>query len=144
MSDPHDRPDYVKCVLLGTFDGDATKPVQQTWCGRRPYAFEFTFVDPSHALLNARRHDRLLVCPECSDALARTLAEGTAPRSLCSDVRAMLSLRDGSGRGEYRGWTVSPDDDGFRAQRRPDEWLTASEIEDLCGMIDDVENGEAP
>ena len=72
-----DRPDYVRCVLLGTEENG--KPVSLTWCdrnhGRRP-PFEFAFVDASHAALNALGGGRLLVCPECAAAIAKTIVAG--------------------------------------------------------------------
>ena len=74
MSAPPDRPDYVRCVLLGTEENG--KPVSLTWCDRRHPAFEFAFVDASHAALNALGGGRLLVCHECADAIAKTIVAG--------------------------------------------------------------------
>lgn len=69
------RPDYVKCALTGMFDGP-DKQIHDTWCGRTN-VYEFAFTDASHAILNARNRGRLLLCPECSKAIAKTLEEGT-------------------------------------------------------------------
>ena len=73
-----ERPEWVKCVLLGTRVEGTTIPILETWCGRKVPAHEFYFVDPTHALLNARAEGRLLVCAACAKAMHETLTRGTA------------------------------------------------------------------
>jgi hypothetical protein len=62
-------PEYVVCAQLGYKD-DARK--HESWCGRQ-VGNEFAFADSTHALLNARRGGRLLLCPKCGEAIAKTL-----------------------------------------------------------------------
>jgi hypothetical protein len=57
------RPTWVTCVLTG-YHLD-----KHTWCGRIPDAFEFTFVDSSHAILNNKNEGRLRMCPECREEI---------------------------------------------------------------------------
>jgi hypothetical protein len=65
------RPEYVTCALTGMYAGD------ETWCGRKTCGLGFTFVDASHAALNAKQGGRLLLCPECSAAIVAALTSGT-------------------------------------------------------------------
>jgi hypothetical protein len=65
-----DRPDYVKCVLLGNVNTPKT-----TWCGRQTDFGEWTFTGATHASLNARNEDRLLCCRACAEAIAKVLVE---------------------------------------------------------------------
>jgi len=83
--EPFARPDWVKCALTGRrvhvvpADNPSAKPVrtetldQRTWCGRLAPEHEWTFMDASHAALNAVNGGRLVVCPECAVAIARAL-----------------------------------------------------------------------
>jgi hypothetical protein len=75
-----DRPDYVHCVALGYVekdeDGNRNPEWGISWCGRNIRS-EFHFIDPAHALLNARRGGRLLICPECATAMLETIKNGT-------------------------------------------------------------------
>lgn len=71
------RPDYVHCVLLGTFVEGTDRPEYETWCGRRTGNVEFAFVNASHAVLSARSGSRLLACEKCSKSISETLAKGT-------------------------------------------------------------------
>lgn len=63
-------PEYVKCVMTGMANSS------ESWCGRR-VSMEWAFVDATHALLNARQGQRLLICPKCSKAMAEALKKGT-------------------------------------------------------------------
>jgi len=74
------RPDYVACVRTGRWTAPEDvggQPTRQSWCGRMTDLAEFVFLDATHALLNARNEGRLLICPECSKAMAEVLEKGT-------------------------------------------------------------------
>lgn len=62
-----ERPNYIKCVATGIVGENVS------WCGRRLYAFEWHFMDASHAALNGRAEGRLLTCPECAKAIGTAL-----------------------------------------------------------------------
>ena len=67
-----DRPEYVKCILVDTVDNHD----KLSWCGRR-IAGEFHFVSIDHAAINARKHSRLVACPDCVDAIVNVLRAET-------------------------------------------------------------------
>lgn len=67
-----ERPSWVHCVLIGESDGEL-KPVRKTWCGRMPPHYEWTFLDASHAALNASHRGRLVCCLACRAAITSTL-----------------------------------------------------------------------
>lgn len=71
-----DRPEYVHCVRTGMHD-DSTpdKQTHDTWCGRRHHVWQWSFLDASHAALTARSKGYMLICPECAEAIAKTLLE---------------------------------------------------------------------
>ncbi len=78
------QPDYVTCVLLGMFDPERVREgdpnagrVKTTWCGRENI-ISFAFLDASHAALHVRMKGRLLICPECSAELVKTILGGTS------------------------------------------------------------------
>lgn len=68
------RPEYVKCILLGEFNNG--KPTNETWCGRKVDGWEFTFVDATHAALSGRNESRLVSCKGCADAINNALMNG--------------------------------------------------------------------
>jgi hypothetical protein len=70
------KPSYVHCALTGMFVEGTDKRIYETWCGRR-VGGEFTFMDASHAALNAHHGGYLLLCPKCSTAITKALAKGT-------------------------------------------------------------------
>jgi len=60
------REDYIKCVnLVNTIGG--------SWCGGNQAG---RFVDVDHAALNGRNEGRLVVCPECREAIIKALNNG--------------------------------------------------------------------
>lgn len=64
-----ERPDWIKCVA------DIASPQQEkTWCGRR--AEGWYFVSADHAALAGRNGSRLVVCPQCREALVAALSAG--------------------------------------------------------------------
>jgi hypothetical protein len=64
------RPEWVKCVGTGhALDREARK----TCCGRTHDAFEWTFLDPTHAYLTMRAGRRFAACPECVDEITKVL-----------------------------------------------------------------------
>ena len=67
-----ERPDYIKCIADTHADNKG-----KTWCGRT-LVMEFAFVDIDHAAMNGRNKGRLVVCPECRDAVIAALQEGAA------------------------------------------------------------------
>lgn len=67
-----ERPEYVTCALVGTYIGDPPQRERKTWCGRPLQAFDFYFVDATHALLNAQAKGRLLLYHECAEAIVAT------------------------------------------------------------------------
>lgn len=70
------RPEYVTCVLTGRSplaSPGSPRPENKTWSGRVPEVFECTFVNASHAVLNAQSKGRLLTCPDCAHQIAETL-----------------------------------------------------------------------
>lgn len=69
MAEAVKRPDWVTCSLIGCVN------VNKTWCNRTPEAFEFTFVDCSHAVLNKMNKGRLVLCPECCDKIIETFRQ---------------------------------------------------------------------
>jgi len=73
------RPEYVKCSLTGYYSRPEPNPELElkTWCGREPEAFEFTFQNASHAVQNAHRRGRLLICPDCAAAMIAAIQGGT-------------------------------------------------------------------
>ncbi len=73
------RPDYVHCVRTGAWnkpEDQGGQPETTSWCGRETRR-EFAFVDPTHAVLNAKADGRLLICPECSTAILEQLKKQT-------------------------------------------------------------------
>lgn len=62
------KPDYVKCVAK-YLDRDIT------WCGRT--ISEWVFTDAEHAIKNAYKKGRLLICEECSEELIFWTGHGT-------------------------------------------------------------------
>jgi hypothetical protein len=60
------RPEYVKCATKGPIDG---KIATRAWCGRTLETYEWCFVDITHALNSAAFGSRLLLCPECAEAI---------------------------------------------------------------------------
>ncbi len=80
--------DHVKCVLSGRADAP-----RKTWCGKEISSFEWVFQDSTHALLNAEQGGYLLMCPDCSRAIADTIEKavfGDSPKG----AAARLSLQD--------------------------------------------------
>lgn len=65
------RPDYIKCVLLGTKDEPTT-----TWCSRKTDAFEWAFLDATHAALTGRNGGRQVPCEKCAAAIVKALCGG--------------------------------------------------------------------
>jgi len=80
--------DHVKCVLMAHAD----KP-RRTWCGKEISSFEWVFQDSTHALLNAEQGGYLLMCPDCSKALADAVEKAVFGDSPKGDA-ARLSLQD--------------------------------------------------
>ena len=64
------RPDYICCVLTGLATGPEHN---KTWCGQDWPGAPFVFLDANHAALTRRGEGRLLVCPECAEAISKTL-----------------------------------------------------------------------
>ncbi len=65
-----DRPENVHCVKLDVAESE------ESWCGRR-IVVEFHFVSTDHALINADRNGKLMICPDCADRIADALTKGT-------------------------------------------------------------------
>jgi hypothetical protein len=61
------RPEYVRCVLLGTYRDDRLET--KTWCGRDTGNAEWAFQDAGHASLTARNGGRQMICAGCSEAI---------------------------------------------------------------------------
>ncbi len=61
-------PDHVKCVIHTDLPRKGT-----TWCGRKHYNMEWLFTDVDHAALTREQESRLLVCPECRNAIVKAL-----------------------------------------------------------------------
>lgn len=78
MSVTTERPDYVTCALLGTYeDGEDMRKVRrrETWCGREGIdAFEFVFLDVAHASLVAKQGGFHLLCPGCAKAIVEVVS----------------------------------------------------------------------
>ena len=75
-----ERPEWIHCALLGTWDAERGESVREAWCGRKVERFEFAFADASHAALNARTGGRLVLCPGCRDAIINVLREHGSER----------------------------------------------------------------
>ncbi len=65
------RPEYVHCVGFGLDDN-----TRETWCGHDHGFGEPFFIEPTHAALHGRNKGRLMVCPECRDAIIAALRNG--------------------------------------------------------------------
>jgi hypothetical protein len=65
-----DRPEWVVCVFVDVADNVD----KLSWCGR-PVGQEFHFVSIDHAAVNAKKHGRLVACPDCVDAIVNVLRE---------------------------------------------------------------------
>jgi hypothetical protein len=63
-----DRPEWVKCVLVNVADNVD----KLSWCGRR-VSMEFHFVSIDHAAINAKKHGRLVACPDCVNVIVDVL-----------------------------------------------------------------------
>lgn len=61
---------YVKCVRKH-------KDRMITWCGRQEKSGEWLFEDAEHAIKNAYKEGRLLICKECSEELIFWTEKGT-------------------------------------------------------------------
>ena len=66
------RPDYIGCVART----HVLEHKQESWCGR-DVSHEWHFADAGHAAENGLHGGRLVVCPECYDALTMALANGS-------------------------------------------------------------------
>lgn len=62
------RPEYVKCIRVVHEHAK-----EWTWCHRR--AEGFVLVDIDHGALLSVAGSRLLVCSECSEAVAKALSD---------------------------------------------------------------------
>ena len=58
-----DRPDYITCIRRGS---------GRSWCWQ-DVSMTFHFVSIDHAAFSQLAEDRLLVCPECRDAVMKAL-----------------------------------------------------------------------
>lgn len=78
-----DRPEYVKCVAKNP------SPTEQvmSYCGREigmkvggmEILHEWAFVDAQHAMAEALREGRLLICCECAEKMRDLLDQQSAP-----------------------------------------------------------------
>jgi hypothetical protein len=78
------KPSYVHCALTGMYVEGTETRIYESWCGRQ-VGGEFTFMDASHAALNARHGGYLLLCPKCSTAIKEALAKGAWDGSLVEE-----------------------------------------------------------
>lgn len=60
------REEYIKCVRLSS-------QYKATWCGSGDVS---GFIDVDHAALNGKDEGRLVVCPECREAIVKALLNG--------------------------------------------------------------------
>jgi hypothetical protein len=67
---PVPRPEHVKCIADTDADNEG-----KSWCGRW-VKHEFHFTDVDHAAICGRNEDRLAACHECTELIAKALANG--------------------------------------------------------------------
>ena len=65
------RPDYIACVARTHVDHK-----RESWCGR-DVSQEWHFVDAAHAAESGLQGGRMVVCPECYEALTMALSNGS-------------------------------------------------------------------
>lgn len=69
-----ERPEYVTCVRHDV-GPHFPLPIQRTtWCGRPESEAGFCYQNVDAALYDCMRGGRLLLCPECGEAIRATLA----------------------------------------------------------------------
>ena len=64
------RAEYIKCAFINHANNNV-KQKYKTWCGKS--GNDAFFMDVIHALLNFKRGGRLLLCPECAEAIKRAI-----------------------------------------------------------------------
>jgi len=67
------RPDYVKCIQDNRKQEDG---LTHSLCGRQ-LVMEWAFMDISHAFNTSLSEGRLMICPECSEAVRLAIRKQT-------------------------------------------------------------------